>query len=287
MILSDFHALILVYCMYNAVVKCMANCKLKNVDDEHSMKLLEKLEPLKGLTFQHTFVEKNHHSYNYTLNICTPVSLGNFEDEEKLTGVLQEDQKNVDTPFVKIGRINSTVVKGGENWLMLTYTHGDKYNSHCNKGCDDGSDTKARRQAHVMIVCDPNHLKGDFAVLYEHNIGNYETECFYMMELKSSVACTSVSKGLSSGSIFLIIFFSFAVAYLIIGAVYKRCVYGSKGLDQIPNIAFWKSCGSLQADGCNFLCRCQESGYNSNQPYTGIADDQLDEEIDDEHLLPM
>ena len=40
-------------------------------------------------------------------------------------------------------------------------------------------------------------------------------------------------------------------------------------------------------DGCNYLCRCTGSGYNSNQPYEGVADDQLDDEIDDEHLLPM
>nr|CAB3263583.1 cation-dependent mannose-6-phosphate receptor-like [Phallusia mammillata] len=260
--------LLIVHC-----VQISCECILKDPSDKLSQSLLKKLDPLKEYVFKDTYKDEEQDKYIYTMRICESVS-----SKLEYVGVIQEDV--VAPPdglsMRKIGLTNSTVIKGGRDWIMLTYMNGDNYHSHC---------SKSKRQAHIMIVCDPYHLKGRFKVLYEEPDLETESECFYMMEVASSVACSQ--QGLSTGSVMLIVFFSVLGTYLIIGAIYKRCMYGSKGKDQIPNIGFWKSCGTLQADGCNFLCRCQEGAYSDSRPYHGIADDQLDDEIDDEHLLPM
>jgi len=67
-------------------------------------------------------------------------------------GVLQKDLQEITHKnlYKKVGSVDSTMVKGGTDWILLTYADGDRYNSHCNK---------SKRQAHVMIVCDPTKLK--------------------------------------------------------------------------------------------------------------------------------
>nr|XP_018670708.2 cation-dependent mannose-6-phosphate receptor [Ciona intestinalis] len=248
--------------------------------NQQSQELLKRLDPLKGKIFTYKFKDEINggDEYDYTLSICSGVTANQFNAPG--VGVLQYNKLKQE--YKRVGLINSTVVKGGTDWIMLTYKHGDRYHSHCTS---PGSEL-SRRQAHIMIVCDPNELEGQFKVLYEHNDEDTESSCFYMMEISSRAACSHVN-GLSTGSILLIIFVSVTSAYLLIGVVYKRCVYGSKGFEQIPNIVFWRMCGNLQADGCDLLCRTRGSGYIDSKPYQGVADDQLDDEIDDEHLLPM
>lgn len=82
------------------------------------------------------------------MGICNSVT-----SSAEYVGVLQEDVPNLPTvtPSArKIGMTNSTLIKGGTDWIMLTYTNGDNYNSHC---------SKAKRQAHIMIICDQFQFK--------------------------------------------------------------------------------------------------------------------------------
>lgn len=75
--------------------------------------------------------------------------------------------------------------------------------------------------------------------------------------------------------------------YLFFGFLYKRCIVGAQGWEQVPNYEFWTDFGNLQADGCNYVCRRKQS---ANNYYRGIGDEQLDKNDDlerDDHLLPM
>nr|XP_039251622.1 cation-dependent mannose-6-phosphate receptor-like [Styela clava] len=248
----------------------VAECTLSAQKDSISSRHISSLDPLKDKIFTYNFKdEKDREVYKYTLSICSEIEPGTN------IAVTQEDL--VDHKTKTIGKIDQASIKRGSNWIMLTLKGGDPYHTHCGH---------SPRQAHVMIMCDKYHLARNFTVLYEENKEESES-CFYLMELQSSVACSNVDQGLSTGSIVLIVFACVIAVYLAVGMLYKRCVHGKKGMEQVPNIGFWKTCGSLQADGCDWLCRCQESGFDSSRPYRGIADDQLDDDADDENLLPM
>ncbi|XP_013783625.1 cation-dependent mannose-6-phosphate receptor-like isoform X2 [Limulus polyphemus] len=167
---------------------------------------------------------------------------------------------------------------GGTDWILLSYSNGDPYSQHCKQ---------TNRTTNIMIVCDPVNLKGKFQILEERK--KKETGyCYYLFELSSSIACTitPVKKGLSSGSIFCIIFFTLIGIYFSVGFLYKRLVIGAKGIEQVPNYSFWKDFGNLQADGCDFICRC--GPRHEEHAYRGI-DDQLPKEEDDrdDQLLAM
>lgn len=259
---------IAIFCQITTV-----SCDCATTEDS-SKPYLSLLDPIKGKTFTYTFkdgYDKEH--YLYEFSICTDLKSG-----VEHAGITQERLDEKGHRIKTIGRINSTSVKVGRDWMMLTYKAGDRYGSHCHQEA---------RQAHIVITCRQGVDAANFAVLYEENSENSKSDCFYLMELESRVACTNQSTGLSTGAVLVIVFSCLIGAYLLFGMLYKRFITGAKGLEQVPNIGFWRSCGNMQADGCDFLCRCQESGFDSSRPYRGIADEQLDDEADDENLLPM
>eukprot|EP01080_Neovahlkampfia_damariscottae_P001444 gene1444-12063_t len=61
---------------------------------------------------------------------------------------------------------------------------------------------------------------------------------------------------ISVGSILILLVIIGIILYLIIGVIFKKIKYGSKGLDLIPNIAFWKDVPFLIGDGIMFLFTC-------------------------------
>lgn len=249
------------------------SCECATTEDS-SRPYLSRLDPIKGKTFTFTFKDNyDKDLYLYEFSICTALKSG-----VQHAGITQKRLDEEGHHPKTIGRINSTSVKVGTDWIMLTYKAGDQYHSHCRA---------ESRQAHIVITCRQDVDAANFAVLYEENSENSKSDCFYLMELESRVACSTKATGLSTGSVFLIVFSCLVIAYLVFGMLYKRFVTGAKGLEQVPNIGFWRSCGNMQADGCDFLCRCHESGFDSSRPYRGIADEQLDDEADDENLLPM
>lgn len=250
----------------------VAECTLRAQDGSISTQHMTTLEPLKGKNFIYKSMDVNNkEEYEYILSICSEIGSGTN------AAIIQKDLSTPSRTPVILGKIDQTSIKRGTDWIMLTFKGGDKYRHHCDK---------SERQAHLMLICNKDTLAKNFTVLYEENMEE-QGNCFYLLEMQSKVACSKVDQGLSTGSVILIVLASLIVVYLAVGMLYKRCVHGKRGMEQIPNNAFWKTCGSLQADGCDWLCRCQESGFDSSRPYHGIADDQLDDEADDENLLPM
>lgn len=228
-------------------------------------KLLERLKPLNG----HMFQTKDL-NYTYHVSICSKM-----DGQDEGVGVIQfgSDKNNY-----TIGRYDKVEVVGGTNWMLLKYYEGSIYTKHCNN---------SEREAHIMIICDPDAVMGKLEIMEERK--SSLISCFYLFELGSNVSCsfkpTTVTKGYSSGSVFCIVFFTFAILYLAVGFLYKRLVVGAKGLEQIPNYTFWKDFGNLQADGCDFLCRC--GPRQESQAYRGIDDHLKMEDERDDQMLNM
>lgn len=253
------------------------DCKIikeKNPEiNKREKELLDRLRPLKGTIFDTSdYKDTEKSDYFYKLGICTRAV-----KSIPHSGVVQFNSSNPNGNWT-IGRLNATKIMGGTDWILLSYSNGDPYSHQCNA---------ISRTTNIMIVCDPVNLKGKFQILEERK--KIETDyCYYLFELSSSIACTitPVKKGLSSGSLFCIIFFTLTVTYFCVGFLYKRLIIGAKGIEQIPNYSFWRDFGNLQADGCDFICRC--GPRHEEHAYRGI-DDQLPKEEDDrdDQLLAM
>ncbi|ELU00623.1 hypothetical protein CAPTEDRAFT_19704 [Capitella teleta] len=106
------------------------------------------------------------------------------------------------------------------------------------------------RQAVVLLKCSSELKK--FSVVGEKNIN--ATFSQYHFTLETSLACmkNDQSGGLSTGSILLIIFFVLVVMYLVFGVLVMRFTRGATGLEQIPNIEFWKELPLLIKEGVTF-----------------------------------
>ncbi|XP_072106714.1 cation-dependent mannose-6-phosphate receptor-like [Mobula birostris] len=166
------------------------------------------------------------------------------------------------------------------DWILLLFGDGDPYKTHCQG---------ERRKVLLMISCEPGVVSGRFAVTLEQR--EKVSDCFYLFEMDSSVACPRNVKKLSTGSVLLILFVTLLSIYLLGGFLYQRLVLKAKGMDQFPNHSFWQEVGNLTADGCDFVFR---SRSRSPPPsYRGVGSQPLgaaeeeEEEDRDEHLLPM
>ncbi|XP_069609953.1 cation-dependent mannose-6-phosphate receptor [Ranitomeya imitator] len=247
------------------------NCKLSSDKVSASEQaLLNRLAPLKHRRFE-TTVKQGADSYTYTFVVCGGVLNGSKSTNE---GLVQNRTK--DQSITVVGRINDTSIVNGTDWMLLTYKSGEPYDSHC---------ASEPRKAMIMISCNKKTLAEGFMMINEER--DKESECFYLFEMDSSVACPPEESHLSVGSILLIVFAVLIAVYIIGGFLYQRFVVGAKGMEQFPNITLWKELGNLVADGCDFVCRSQPR--SSETAYRGVGDDQLGEEPEerDDHLLPM
>ncbi|XP_072033863.1 cation-dependent mannose-6-phosphate receptor-like isoform X2 [Amphiura filiformis] len=270
--LQEMEFTLLFLCILRFMHGVLGEC---TVDSDKEKQYRTLLEPLHGKTVKDVKLTEND-EWTYTIKFCEPI--------EGMVGVMQNGNwdNNTDDTHA-IGKIDSAHIKVGTNWIMLTYKNGETYGSHCGK---------EPRQAHIMLLCS-SKLIGSKAIIEENN--EKEQDCSYLFEIESSVACTNGSSSgssgdrpLSFGSIFCIILLTVIVAYIFFGFVYNRFILGAKGLEQFPNVAFWRDLGNLEADGCDFIFRSKL--IQEPRSYKGLGDDQLgldeDEERDD-HLLPM
>lgn len=241
--------------------KCELTDESKSQRDE-----LNRLAPLLNKNFSVTTTNGND-SYTYVFQLCGDA------DAVPGAGVVQNDLKKKSKTVV--GRYNSTRVIGGSDWVMLFYEHGDPYHNHC---------FHAMRKSIIMISCERNVDVSPLQATVEDKSGS---DCFYLFEMDSSAVCPPIESKLSAGSIFLIVGVCLAAAYLIGGFLYQRLVVGAKGMDQIPNYAFWVEVGNLSADGCDFVCRSRNR--EEANAYRGVASEPSEEEPEerDDHLLPM
>lgn len=208
--------------------------------------------------------------YKYKITICQTNPL-------EPTAVQQMGKKwKPGKDWLTVGTYRGAQVTGGTDWLMIKYPNGAKYHSHCQL---------VARKAVVIVTCDPGVKPGTIRVIEEYrNSTKTNLECYYLFELNHDAACTVTPKQLSPGSIMLIILLVVGSVYLMLGFLYQRYMAGAKGLEQIPNYDFWKDCGSLQADGCNFMCRCSEARPTR---YKTMDDALADDDDRDDTLLPM
>lgn len=240
----------------------MDKCKLHG-ESTSERAVLNKLKPLLHRNFSKT-ITKETESYTYVFQLCGDA------DGVAGAGVIQNDKKK----NIVIGSYNSTKAIGGSDWVMLIYENGDKYNSHC---------LGAKRKAIIMISCDRNIDHGSLEVVLEDRD---REDCFYLFEMDTNAVCPALESKLSAGSIILIVAFCLVAAYLIGGFLYQRLIVGAKGMDQIPNYAFWVEVGNLSADGCDFVCRSRSR--EEPNAYRGVATEPEEEpEERDDHLLPM
>lgn len=240
-------------------------CKLK-VESTTERAVLNRMTLLLYKNFSVT-ATKDKESYTYVFQFCGDA------DGVAGAGLVQIDNTAKTAPTV-VGRYDSTKAIGGSDWVMLIYENGEKYKSHC------GGD---QRKAIIMISCDRTKDAGSLEVVVEDR---ERSDCFYLFELDTNAVCPIIESKLSAGSIILIVGVCLVAVYLIGGFLYQRLVVGAKGMDQIPNYAFWVEVGNLAADGCDFVCRSR----NREEPnaYRGVASEPEEEpEERDDHLLPM
>lgn len=239
-------------------------CKLFS-ESPAERKVLSLLEPLTNKTFSEV-KKSDKGNYTYQFQVCG--------DAGKTVGAgLVQTGKKSETV---LGLYTATQAIGGSDWVMLIYSNGTKYDTHC---------SKEMRKAIVMISCNKGVEMGKLEVVMEER--ERETDCFYLFELDSSAVCPALPSQLSAGSIILIIGFVLLSVYLICGFLYQRLIVGAKGLQQFPNYVFWTQVGNLAADGCNFVCRTQ--GPEEEPPtYRGVSTEPEEQpEERDDHLLPM
>lgn len=219
------------------------------------------------------FVTDDDKVYTYKVTICK-------QNVQDTTAILQHGKDWPDSDWKGVGTYYKAHVTGGTDWLMIKYFHGASYTSHCHK---------LERIGIVVITCDPGVQRGTMRVIEEYrNKSKVDDpkdplECYYLFELNNDAACTVKPKHLSPGSIMLIILIVVGSIYITLGFLYQRFMVGAKGMEQIPHYSFWRDCGSLQADGCNYMCRCSESRPTRYK----AMDDALADDDRDDTLLPM
>ncbi|XP_011336396.1 cation-dependent mannose-6-phosphate receptor [Ooceraea biroi] len=98
-------------------------------------------------------------------------------------------------------------------------------------------------------------------VCVNYNETSFRIESFnakeYFFHLSSPYACKiEPQKGLSTGSVLVILFFTFAGIYFIGGAIALKTLRGATGWEMLPNHDFWCELPSLVRDGIVFTFNC-------------------------------
>ncbi|CAG0893741.1 unnamed protein product [Darwinula stevensoni] len=219
--------------------QCHLDPGLSVEEQNRSLALLQRISSLSPI-----LLDVKTSNATYKVHFCS-----SFEAKENVSAL--KIVSNQETP---IGRVNVTSVIGGDDWLMLSYGGGAMYDSGVCNG------TQSRTQ--IMILCDPDALEFlKWKYMGEHTLK--DPACFYSFEVRYRGCPSSVTPqkaGLSGTSIFLLLLSTGFLVYFIVGVAYMRSVRGARGAQQIPNYNLWKRFGALQADGCNFCCRCEEEG---------------------------
>jgi len=254
-------------------------CSFPRDISQHSA--IHTIEPLFG---NHYSVDDNgspdlEDLYMYQIGICTTPSGYEKKDDNDNVGIIQSSKK--DHEIKVIGKFDSAEIKGGSNWVMLEYLEGDNYTSHCSHG---------KRKAVIMIICSEKEESGVARLIEENN--DKSAGCYYLFEIDHSAVCSKpepTNTGLGTGAILFVVFIVLLVLYFAIGFGYQRYIAGAKGIEQMPNLVFWRYLGNLFADGCNYICRCGFASEES-KPYRPVETDNMESEDSDridDNLLPM
>lgn len=255
------------------------------------IELFNRLKPLFNKTYKHS-----NKDYNYYFGFCIEPTEAKKKNES--VGMVQERNDTKDQYVV--GRFKDIDVEGTDDFIRMNYRNGDNYGNACNQSA---------RNAVIYIQC--ANQEDDLSIIEENS--NRIEDCAYVFMLKTKDICltipttkstdlptiTTISElnkqlttvstgdvvkksGLGAFGIIMIVLSSTFVAYLLVGTLYMRFVKSQRGWYQIPNFSFWNRIGNINADICNYICRCNNVNRNQAQPYESLTSDQLS---DDENIL--
>ncbi|KAG7212728.1 hypothetical protein KM043_012995 [Ampulex compressa] len=185
------------------------------------------------------------------------------------SGILNATNKNYNIHFIPCanGRImsgpNDTECSTGKGTSLCAYNTNEK--KFFNLGTIEESKMhlespnsenvvltfqRVNRTATIVLICNPpskTHILLDSA-----NNTNYR------LILESPMACKSYphTKGLSTGSILVILCFVFSGIYFVGGALVLKFLRGATGWEMLPNHTFWCELPSLVRDGIVFTFNC-------------------------------
>jgi len=193
--------------------------------------------------------------YLYSFGFCTTPETNSINVDQ--ASVLQLNLKT--KSWVVIGRYNDTDIKTGNNWGFVQYGSGDPYNSHCGNN---------KRTVMIMIICNATISKPVLKVIEENT--NKNNECYYLFEIEHPKVCINTTttttnpiiahQSLGGLSIAIIIIVSLLALYICGGIAYKKIFLGSKGVELMPNIDFWRLCGTSFANCVDCICRPKNEG---------------------------
>ncbi|XP_069673275.1 uncharacterized protein [Periplaneta americana] len=90
--------------------------------------------------------------------------------------------------------------------------------------------------------------------------------CPAVIPQKIKTVYDSTTRGLSTGSVLVIIFITFTLLYFVCGAIALKLLRGAEGREMIPNYDFWVDLPNLVKDGVMFVL----SGCHSSPSYDRI-----------------
>lgn len=247
---------------------------------------------------QFTVEDKDH---IYYFGVCTKAENADNVDE----AFIQMNKKSK-TKYV-LGRLNDVDLEGfgtSSKGIRIQYKNGDNYGHVCNK---------AKRNAVVYFICNPNNATDVFELIEENHDreGKGNDNCAYVFQLSTPLMCSgketpktttktpATSRQITStnpttpnttpkkgwGLISIIFFITLGVlfVYFIVGSIYMRYVRQARGIEQLPHHEVWQAIGAKSADCCNYICRCGKVPSEIRN-YEHISDRLSD---DDENLLNM
>ncbi|XP_029178681.1 uncharacterized protein LOC114946388 [Nylanderia fulva] len=134
-----------------------------------------------------------------------------------------------------LGTIKETQMKFSSDYKTPFFEiHHDNITTVINIVCFTGSETKLKIESII-----PSTNKYNFMLISP-----------YGCKIESH------NKGLSTGSVLLILFFTGAGVYFIGGMITLRILRGATGWEMLPNHAFWTKLPSLVRDGIVFTFNC-------------------------------
>jgi len=100
--------------------------------------------------------------------------------------------------------------------------------------------------------------------------------CTYYVRMTSVAACPTAigpgngggGGGLSGGSVFIIVVIVVTVVYFAAGFAYKSLVKGTRGVESIPHVDYWRDLPGLVADGFRFVFAKIRGIFFSSTPAT-------------------
>ncbi|CAF2456754.1 unnamed protein product [Rotaria sp. Silwood2] len=97
--------------------------------------------------------------------------------------------------------------------------------------------------------------------------------CQFTITIKAAEACP-LKRGITGGTIFIIILFVLIMIYLVTGILYNRFKQNQTGLALIPNLSFWLLICGLFINGCkfawSFFRNCGQGTSSSPKAYESV-----------------